>query len=512
MKLKYIWMLLLAVGFVACEDGKYDVPVEPPIPVDPGSADFSTFVSVGNSLTAGFADGGFFQAGQSTAFTNILAGTFAEVGGGEYTIPFTSDNLGGLLLGGTQIRSNRFFFDGSGLAVVPGTPTTEVSDIKPGPYNNMGVPGAKSFHVLANGYGNIAGLALGQANPYFVRMASNPNASMLEDALAQSPSFFTLWIGGNDVLGYAYAGGDDSDSITDIAVFDNVYGTIIGALTAGGAQGVVANLPNVLDAAAFQAVPFNPLDPSNPDFGPLIPSLNAAYAQLNAAYAFLGVPERSVVFSETEASAVVIQDESLANISAQLTQVLIGGGLDPTTATLLGNQYGQSRQANAGDLLTFTSQLVIAEVNEEYFAQLVALGVPPEQAGQLSVYGLTFPLPDGEVLIPAEIEEIEQTVIAYNQVIESKAAAVGIPVVDIYALYQEAANGGYQVGDFTFTNDFLTGGLNSLDGIHLTPRANAVVANEFLKVIDQTYGSNFEEAGRLANIGDYPVFFPVNLP
>lgn len=512
MKLKYIWMLLLAVGFVACEDGKYDVPVEPPIPVDPGSADFSTFVSVGNSLTAGFADGALFQASQNTAFPNILAGTFAEAGGGEFTVPFMSDNLGGLLLGGNQVADTRLFFDGSGLQNVPGTPTTEISNIMPGPYNNMGVPGAKSFHVLANGYGNIAGLALGQANPYFVRMASNPNASMLEDALAQNPSFFTLWIGANDVLGYASTGGDGSNPITDLAVFDNVYGTIIGAMTAGGAQGVVANLPNVVDAAFFIAVPFNPLDPSNPAFGPLIPSLNAAYAQLNAAYAFLGVPERSVVFSETEASAVVIQDESLVDISAQLTQVLIGGGLDPTTATLLGNQYGQSRQATAADRFPLTSQTAIATVNEEYFAQLVALGVPPEQAGQLSVYGLTFPMPDNQVLIPAEIEEIEQTVLAYNQVIESKAAAVGIPVVDIYGLFQEAANGGYQVGDFTFTNDFLTGGLNSLDGVHLTPRANAVVANEFLMVIDQTYGSNFEEAGKLANIGDYPVFFPVNLP
>ena len=68
----------------------------------------------------------------------------------------------------------------------------------------MGVPGAKSFHLLAPGYGNIANLSLGLANPYFVRMTgATPNASVLDLALAQAPTFFSLWIGNNDVLGYA---------------------------------------------------------------------------------------------------------------------------------------------------------------------------------------------------------------------------------------------------------------------------------------------------------------------
>ena len=79
-------------------------------------------------------------------------------------------------------------------------PTNEVSNVAPGPYNNMGVPGAKSFHLLANGYGNVAGVASGTANPYYARMASSPNASVIEDAVAMDPSFFSLWIGSNDVL------------------------------------------------------------------------------------------------------------------------------------------------------------------------------------------------------------------------------------------------------------------------------------------------------------------------
>lgn len=73
----------------------------------------------------------------------------------------------------------------------------------------MGVPGAKSYHLLANGYGSVAGLQTNppSSNPYFVRFASSDTTSVIADALAQDPTFFTLWIGNNDVLSYATSGG-----------------------------------------------------------------------------------------------------------------------------------------------------------------------------------------------------------------------------------------------------------------------------------------------------------------
>ena len=106
-------------------------------------------------------------AGQEASFPNMLAASFSQAGGGDFTIPFTSDNLGGLTLLGDQIAPNRLFLDfstGSPLPVeVAGTPTTEVSNILSGPFNNMGVPLAKSYHLLAEGYGNLAGVAAGLA-------------------------------------------------------------------------------------------------------------------------------------------------------------------------------------------------------------------------------------------------------------------------------------------------------------------------------------------------------------
>ena len=36
---------------------------------------------------------------------------------------------------------------------------------------------------------------------------------------------------------------------------------------------------------------------------------------------------------------------------------------------------------------------------------------------------------------------------------------------------------------------FVSGGAFSLDGVHLTPIGNALLANEFIKAINTTYGS-----------------------
>ena len=240
--------------------------------------------------------------------------------------------------------------------------------------------------------------------------------------------------------------------------------------------------------------------------------LNQAYSQLNQAFAFLGVPERTVVFSETAPSPIVIHDESLANITPQLAQVLVGGGLDPLTAGLLATQYGQSRQANENDLVLLTASELIGELNMNYFNYLVQLGVPPQQAGQLAVNGITYPLQDTYVMLPHEKQEVADAIKSFNAKIEQTVANLGLALFDANDLFEELAGSGYSSNGFTMTADFLTGGFLSLDGLHLTARGQAAVANEMMMVIDDAYGSNFEEAGQLIDIGEFPVFYPVNMP
>src|SRR5690606_39546474 len=98
-----------------------------------GTANLSKYVSVGNSLTAGYADGALYITGQKNSYPNIMAQQFAFAGGGEFYQPLMNDNIGGLLLGGTQITENRFVLavdaDGNpGPVRLAGTPTTEITN------------------------------------------------------------------------------------------------------------------------------------------------------------------------------------------------------------------------------------------------------------------------------------------------------------------------------------------------------------------------------------------------
>ncbi len=527
--IKYLFLSAVLLGFTACNEDAYDYnPAPEPMPeFTAGSIDVSNYVAVGATFTAGYTDNALYIAGQTNSFPKILNEQFLNANGGAFTQPLMNDNIGGLLYGGQVIAGPRLFFDIATRTPTPlnAVPTTEVTNVLMGPFNNMGVPGAKSFHFVAPGYGNLAGVPVGAANPYFARMASSANATILGDAVAQNPTFFTLSeVGLNDILAFATSGGTGvdqtgnfdpstygSNDITDPNVFGQVFASMVTALTANGAKGVVANVPYITNLPHFTTVPYNPLSPTNPAFAPQIPILNATFAPLNQAFAFLGMPERQIVFSETAASPVVIFDETLPNIAAQLNAVLQGGGVDPLTAGLLANQFAQSRQATPADLLVLPVSSVIATVNVEYYTQLVTMGVPAATAGQLSVNGVTYPLRDKWVLIPSEQLAIKTATDAYNVIIANKATEKGLALVDFKGILQEASTTGISDGNFIFTTKLVTGGLVSLDGVHLTSRGYAVLANKILAAIDATYGSNFIAAGVKADPGNYSTNYPPTL-
>ena len=536
--IKYIAPLFVLTIFVACNDIEdVDIDIEE-IAVAPeltsGSVDFSNYVALGASFTAGFTDNALFKAGQENSFPNLLSKNFEALGGGEFTQPLMNDNVGGLILGGQllidaegdTLFKPRLVFGGAGPialkeAIGDVMPTTDFLRNNPsGTFKNLGVPGAKSFHLLGKGYANIANFPAA-ANPYAIRLAADsPNASLLELAMAQNPTFFTLSeIGGNDVLGYATSGGDGTNPITDINTFNFAFNTLVTTLTSNGAKGAVTNVPYITDLPHFTTVPHNPLDPTNLDFGPQIPTLNTIYGAINQIFVALGETNRVIEFSETAASAVVIQDETLDNLSAQITGALNASttfpifvqqfGLPaqaaPIVAGLLGNAYGQARQATEDDLLVLPSSSVIGTVNTTSVASLMGQGLSLQLAGQFSAEGVSLPLEDKWVLLPSEQLEIKQATDAYNQTIAEVANAnANIALVDLNSVLTEASTTGLKAGDYTFTTNLVTGGLISLDGIHLTSRGYAVMANKFLEQIDATFGSNFILSGNENNPGDYP--------
>jgi hypothetical protein len=356
----------------------------------------------------------------------------------------------------------------------------------------MGVPGAKSFHLLAPGYGNPAGVPLGLANPYFARMASSPNATVLGDALAQNPSFFTLSLmGGNDVLSYALSGGTGVDQtgnpdvasyggndITDPAAFGQIFGLMVSQLTANGAKGVVTNVPDVTKVPFFNTVPHNPvpLDAATASVLNSAGAYGAYNAGVAAAFGYLvsvnavtqedadmEIAKRTITFTEGEGNALVIMDEYLTDLT----------GVNSALVSM--------RQATSEDLILLTA------------STLIPLGT-----------GVAVPMGDEFVLTPQEITNIQTATGAYNMSIETVRTGAGLGMVDLKMILDLATSTGWSEGDFVLTANLVTGGAISLDGIHMTARGYAALANCYLRAADTTYSSNFEASGNLVDIGTYP--------
>jgi lysophospholipase L1-like esterase len=499
-KIIYIFTLLaVSFGFVSCEP-EFDNPLNDDV-YHSGDADFSTYVAVGNSLTAGYTNGTLYKSAQSMSFPKLVSDQMKLAGGGEFTQPYLEDDIndvGGLLLMGNVIAAPKLVIDASQGSVEPinKTPTIEVSNIHPGPYNNMGVPGAKSFHLLAPGYGNLANIAIGKANPYFVRMASNSNAMVIQDAVAQQPTFFTLWIGNNDVLSYATSGGTGTNQagnqdvstygpndITDPGVFAYVYQQLLDALTAGGAKGVVSTIPDVSSIPFFTTIPYNPIPLTDQ---PVVDALNGAYAQYNQGLQQLvalsvitpeEAAQRTISFS-LGANALVIEDETLTDLT--------GYGLPSI------------RQATSEDLILLTAKAII--------------GKPDPNNPQL-INGLTIPLADNWVLIPQEITDIRTATTAFNAAIEQLADIKDLAVADMAAMMQKLHDRLATEDGSIYTADYFNGTNMdqvsfSLDGVHPNPRGYAITANEFIKVINAKYNANLP----LVNPSYYPTIpiVPVN--
>ena len=510
------WLLLASLAFVACDNEdevKIDANSSDGKPLTAGSAVVTKYVALGDSYAAGYSDNALFSLGQEGSYANIIAKQFALAGGGEFKTPLMADNVGGLLLGGNVIAGPRLYFNGSAPVSVSGKPSTEVTTKLTGTFNNLGVPGAKSYHLVASGYGNVAGVAGGLANPYFARFATSASTTVVADAVAQDPTFFSLWIGGNDILGYATSGGSGknqtgnldpktyaSNDITDPNVFASAYSTIVNALTAKGAKGVVANLPYVTALPYFTTVPFNPL--SNAVLGggnvavgqATVNALNTQlYGPLKQALTAFGAGDRINLMSTTTANPLLIRDESLTNLSAQLTAAFTPT-LGAATAAFYGQIFGQARQATKDDLVVLTTQSVIGTA---------PTGIP----APLNKFGITYPLQDKDVLTKDEILEVKTATDAYNATIKSVADAKGLAFVELKGVTDKLASGGIVYNGYNTTSTFVTGGMFSLDGVHPSPRGYAIIANLFTEAINAKYGANFKSV----NVGLYRILYPASL-
>jgi hypothetical protein len=101
----------------------------------------------------------------------------------------------------------------------------------------------------------------------------------------------------------------------------------------------------------------------------------------------------------------------------------------------------------------------------------------------------TMTLTQGVILRIQEANAIRTRTNELNNIIKGVAASAGAAVVDMAEVFADIGMHGYHIGGVTLTTAFLTGGLFSYDGVHPQNLAHAIVANEFIEVINSAYGA-----------------------
>ena len=97
------------------------------------------------------------------------------------------------------------------------------------------------------------------------------------------------------------------------------------------------------------------------------------------------------------------------------------------------------------------------------------------------------------ILRASEVAAIRARTTELNAVISAVAAQVGAHVWDTNSFFDEIKSHGYIIGGIKLTPSFLTGGIFSYDGVHPQNLGSAIVANEFIKIINAEFGASVPE-------------------
>lgn len=411
---------------------------------DKGSIDVSNYVAVGGAMTAGYSNGALYYDAQQNSYSNLLAEQLKLIGGSEFKIPYVSQSSIGISSTNTapSILGNRTDCLGAvSLGPVKVATQGDLSIFASNIYASQG-----SFNNMGVPDVKVTDMDVnGYANPFYQRMASSGSSSILSDAVSKNPTFFSVMLGLNDVLNYALKGAA-SESMTPIAGtvgvgFEASINNVIDKLTANGAKGVIANTPSIKTMAYFNTIAWNAL-------------------------------------KLTKAKADSLTEVYYNNDSTRFYEGNNGFIIEDASVPFLG-----FRQAVEGEL--------------------ILLNVPLDSV-KCHKWGSLKPIPDRYVLTLSELALIENALTSYNTILKNIANAKGLAFVDMNSFFAKIKTG-FVYNGVTVNASFVSGGAYSLDGLNLTPRGNALLANEFIKAINSTYESSIPQIDAMK----YPaVIFP----
>jgi hypothetical protein len=465
--LKYIFIPILGVA-ASCN---YDFPAENIQDPTSGDADFTKVVVIGDGIAAGFMDGALYDRGQNNSFAVHLAEQMKRVNGGTFNVPSINSANGFYAMGPGNTVLGRLILKTAngttapapiGLGDLPGSFAGNKAEL-----NNFSVPNLTLGLALIPQTGGPNVPQNPAYNPYYARMASNPGASTpigdAAQALGTSGTFFSLWLGSSDVLGYAISGASNPAILTSDADFAQRFPLALGAMLQANpdAKGVVANVPDLNVLPYFNLVPWNAL--------PLDATTAAAVNQGFAAY--------NGGLAQLQGFGLITQAEKelrTINFAAGQNGFLMS---DESLTDLTQHGLPSIRQSNSTDRATLTLSQV--------------LGQPV--GGPQSVRGVSYPVEDDYVLTPAEQTEIQNKISKFNEIISAAAQANSdrVVLVDINSFLNTVLQGGVNYGGAALTASIIppNGGF-SVDGIFPNGRAHGFIANEFINAINAKWGSN----------------------
>lgn len=443
---KIVFVCLFGITLASCK------PKENLLPNSPGEINLQQFVAIGDGNTAGYMDDALYQYGQQNSFGAILQTQLQLVGAGEIYLPLMgSANIGtnsSLLsklilgyktdcLGATGLSPVRFAQQGEAGALSTSVYSSQKT------FTNFGIPGFKMIDIASSQIGNPTDQ---KYNPYFGRLsmdqftlpAGSGAWSTVRDNIFNggNPTFCSLFLGIEDVLPYAKSGAT-----------------------------------------------------SNP-MSPLLGPPGIGFEESFVAWA--------EEFSVLNIKAVVGTIPDITKMPYFTTIPYKGLNLDAEKAASLNQIYGP-----LGFSFTVGSNPFMIEdptagafgVRPMVEGELILLSVPLDSM-KCHQYGSVYPLRDEFVLTLAELQVIRNQTLAYNQVIRQYSNLYGFALAETPDFYAKLYDG-FVYNGVTMSAKFVSGGAYSLDGIHLNPRGNALMANIFITAINKTYKSSIPFANAL---------------
>lgn len=429
------------------------------VPAAPAAAqiDFSKFFQLGDSLTAGYMDGCWVEHGQRDSFGAIVA---RQAGAASFEQPLQGE-------------------PGIGSGVGAGRGCLVLSQISPGPifarknsvlrplnltlarpYNNMAVPGFKISDVVK------AKTQTDNGNPLTDLVLRNLGATALQQVASQQPTFVTVFVGNNDVLGAAGVGtAIEGATLTPLAAMDVDLTTLFTTLKAsqgGTGKGVVLLLPDVTSIPFTTAIP--PFITSNGQ--PIIGSDGAPMTFFSRR-----VPKTNGVPTGPPGPAAPIGAGSLLTLNAA-AHLATGTGIPCAVLDAGGVAANDPRRINC---LVFSAPGVISK------------GKALPDDCDLSQGAASCSASPGVVLYPDEIANIRDRTAGINFLLVTKGSAAGYKIFDTAEVFNDIRTNGRSYGGITITTGFLSGGFFSYDGVHATSLGYALFTIEFIDFLNREF-------------------------